>query len=100
MAGGGEGRKQHNVAVCIADSGTSAREENVAWKSGGGGNSGKKDTAREACMAAIAKYDMPSDVATVAEKCERFFDIGVHYHGRMSYSQPATSFALIYTLLC
>jgi hypothetical protein len=54
------------------------REENSAWKETkkAGDSSNSNDGAREACLAAVAKYDMPRDVAAVAERCERFFDIG------------------------
>ena len=78
---GGEGveHKQHNIAVCIADD--TETDENPEWRVNGGKKSGgSPEDARTACMAALDKYDMPDDVRKVAERCERFFDVGVHYH--------------------
>ena len=46
-------------------------------------------------MSAVAKYDMPPDVAAVVERCERFFDIGVHYHDTLdSWSTRSGRMAL------
>ena len=79
---GGKGveHKQHNIAVCIADD--TETDENPEWRVNGGKKSGSSspEDARTACMAALDKYDMPDDVRKVAERCERFFDVGVHYH--------------------
>ena len=78
---GGKGveHKQHNIAVCIADD--TETDENPEWRVNGGKKSGgSPEDARTACMAALDKYDMPDDVRKVAERCERFFDVGVHYH--------------------
>lgn len=115
FTGGGEGRKQHNVAVCIADGATTTtRDENPAWNqlrpkdartSGGGGDgaalndssspSSSDAGAREACLAAVAQYGMPPDVVAVVERCERFFDIGVHYHDTLdAWSNGSGSIAL------
>ena len=78
---GGKGveHKQHNIAVCIADD--TETDENPEWRVNGGKKSGgSPEDARTACMAALDKYDMPDYVRKVAERCERFFDVGVHYH--------------------
>ena len=89
---GGERNKQHNVAVCIADE--TETDENAEWRVNGGRSSsskGKSDpaAARAACMEALERYSMPPEVIAVAERCERFFDVGVHYHDPMAtWSDP------------
>lgn len=87
-AGGGETetsslesakRRQHNVAVCISDD--AATDENAEWTRAGGKNAAQTDAdAKAACLRAIDAYGMPEDVRRVAERCDRFFDVGVHYH--------------------
>ena len=84
---GGVGRKQHNIAVCIADEETT--DENPAWRRG------DSDDARRACLDALKRYEMPRDAVAVAERCERFFDIGVHYHDPLdAWSDPTGTMVL------
>lgn len=84
-AGGGETRRdaaktrQHNIAVCVSDE--PSTDENAEWTRAGGNDAAKTDAdAKAACLRAIDAYDMPEDVRRVAERCDRFFDVGVHYH--------------------
>lgn len=40
-------------------------------------------------MSALRTYEMPASVAAVAEKCDRFFDVGVRYHDPLGdWSDP------------
>ena len=56
-------------------------DENAEWTRAGGNDAAKTDAdAKAACLRAIDAYDMPEDVRRVAERCDRFFDVGVHYH--------------------
>ena len=102
-AGGPAGPKQHNVAVCIADD--ADLDENAEWRrsdgsaervsglsSGSSAASAKDDAdggdedarrnarARSAALSALRRYAMPKSVTDVAERCDRFFDVGVRYH--------------------
>ena len=87
--------KQHNVAVCIADD--SEFDENAGWVESGFGRETAGETAgdtssadvksakaRLAALNALSTYGMPGDVIAVAEKCTRFFDVGVKYHDPLS----------------
>jgi len=114
--GSGSGAKQHNVAVCIADD--ADLDENAEWRrsdgsvTAGGTNTtlaARADTstmheelsddddddarrnarARSAALSALRTYEMPASVATVAENCDRFFDVGVRYHDPLGdWSDP------------
>ena len=45
--------------------------------------------ARSAALSALRTYEMPASVATVAENCDRFFDVGVRYHDPLGdWSDP------------
>ena len=58
-------------------------DENAEWTRAGGNDAAKTDAdAKAACLRAIDAYDMPEDVRRVAERCDRFFGVGVHYHAR------------------
>jgi 2-polyprenyl-6-methoxyphenol hydroxylase-like FAD-dependent oxidoreductase len=89
-AGGPNGVKQHNVAVCVADD--SNEDENPDWRTSAGISPNAPDAdvqdsnarARETVMAALTTYGMPSEVLSVASNCERFFDVGVRYHDPLS----------------
>ena len=70
FTGGGDGKKQHNVALCIQDA--ARRDENAAWRA--------KPAAKEETLALMRDKGMPQSVIEVTEACDRFFDVGVHYH--------------------
>lgn len=104
-AGGSLDKKQHNVAVCIADDDPDV-DENAEWRLSEGvrfddgvndassvTREGEKQPldgveknarARSAALAALRLYEMPKSVKNVAENCDRFFDVGVRYHDPLS----------------
>ena len=105
-AGGSRDKKQHNVAVCIADDDPDV-DENAEWRLSDGvgfidgsdaSSSASRDEkdddgtetknknarARRAALSALRRYEMPPSVKTVAENCDRFFDVGVRYHDPLS----------------
>jgi 2-polyprenyl-6-methoxyphenol hydroxylase-like FAD-dependent oxidoreductase len=115
FTGGGERRKRDNVAVCVADDGgvTKRRDENAGWlKMGsvddvdddadaaadderGRSNRASNAIARVEVIATMERYGMPREAIDVAASCERFFDIGVHYHDPIpSWSDPTGSLVL------
>ena len=72
FTGGGDapGAKQHNIALCIQDE--AKRDENTAWRA--------KSAAKEEAIALMREKGIPDGAINVAEACDRFFDVGVHYH--------------------
>lgn len=72
FTGGGDdaSKKQHNIALCVRDA--AARDENGAWRA--------KPAAKEEAIALMREKGMPRSAIDVAEACDRFFDVGVHYH--------------------
>jgi salicylate hydroxylase len=72
FTGGGDRKeaKQHNIAVCVRDE--TRRDENTAWRA--------KPAAKDETLSLLRSKGVPQSAITVAESCDRFFDVGVHYH--------------------
>jgi 2-polyprenyl-6-methoxyphenol hydroxylase-like FAD-dependent oxidoreductase len=88
FTGGGEGaqNKQHNIALCVQDK--TKRDENTAWRA--------KAAAKEEAVALMREKGMPQSAIDVAEACDRFFDVGVHYHDVLdSWSDDAGTISLV-----
>ena len=88
FTGGGDAasKKQHNIALCVRDA--AARAENGAWRA--------KPAAKEEAIALMREKGMPRSAIDVAEACDRFFDVGVHYHDVMeSWSDADGVVALV-----
>jgi 2-polyprenyl-6-methoxyphenol hydroxylase-like FAD-dependent oxidoreductase len=88
FTGGGDGaaNKQHNIALCVQDE--NKRDENTAWRA--------KAAAKEEAVSLMREKGMPQSAIDVAEACDRFFDVGVHYHDVLdSWSDAAGTISLV-----
>ena len=90
FTGGGDAasKKQHNIALCLRHAGSQRAESAVAWRA--------KPAAKEEAIALMREGCMPRSAIDVAEACDRFFDVGVHYHDVMeSWSDARRVAALV-----
>ncbi|OUS45770.1 hypothetical protein BE221DRAFT_12681 [Ostreococcus tauri] len=87
FTGGGDlASKQHNIALCVQDE--ARRDENASWRA--------KPSAKEETLKLMREKGMPQSVIDVTEACDRFFDVGVHYHDVLeSWSDESGTIALV-----
>ena len=80
-------RRSSTTLRCACE-GAAARAENGAWRA--------KPAAKEEAIALMREKGMPRSAIDVAEACDRFFDVGVHYHDVMeSWSDADGVVALV-----
>jgi len=84
--GGALASKQHNIAVCVQDK--TRRDENAAWRA--------KPAAKDETIALLRSKGVPASAIAVAEACDRFCEVGVHYHDVLDrWSDPDGSVTLV-----
>jgi 2-polyprenyl-6-methoxyphenol hydroxylase-like FAD-dependent oxidoreductase len=84
--GGAANAKQHNIALCVQDA--AERDENTSWRA--------KPAAKDETVTLMRKKGMPQSAIDVAMACDRFFDVGVHYHDVLdSWSDASGTVTLV-----